>query len=602
MKKTTLALMAASLVFAGCNKEIDENAGQQAEQQTLTLSVELNETSKTTYEGAGKVAWAAGDKAWYYTSDGEPATQATIDQAGASATLTINVNADSKYFVGVTGCSSVSNNNVAGLTLTDAVLPVQNGSFGKGHLAVAVINPLTTNKASFKTLTAHVKFTVTDPTVRKVCFSAMNSEQIAVGSSWINSKEVFDKLTVDVSGATPKFTLVAGAGASKAYGKSVITVNIPGPGTYYLAALPVTLAKGFTINEYDYAGRQVAYHTNTNAVPLMAGYVINLGDIDSHTTLETTVVPNADVRAMVAAAGYDLDKFIEVKVALKHFAFYNSTNKNMNLSSVDNGNAFDDTMKKFAATPVFTKSELPYGALVVNKSGYEYRPDGLEKENTTNTSGRPAVASPGVLKVDATWWGKYNYRGFNIDKAGAGALSYAGQLDLKNGFSIFVPKPVNNPELDAIVTANGKNPADYDLIYLGLMQKAYYFSSDANLYAKKVFAATSTATNIPQFCCTRIFTKEDLPNGTLIVNKGNNVRPEGWVYRQRNDGTGGKKRPDPSTTEFTVVDDAWWGIWTERAFNLNIAGVTPTQAQLDQMCANFAIYVPKGQVPELMFK
>ena len=64
------------------------------------------------------------------------------------------------------------------------------------------------------------------------------------------------------------------------------------------------------------------------------------------------------------------------------------------------------------------------------------------------------------------------------------------------------------------------------------------------------------------FMATKKFTREELPVGTIIeIAEGWRYRPEGWNYT----GT----RPDNVTITRIVVDDAWWGSYTERGFNIS---------------------------------
>lgn len=86
------------------------------------------------------------------------------------------------------------------------------------------------------------------------------------------------------------------------------------------------------------------------------------------------------------------------------------------------------------------------------------------------------------------------------------------------------------------------------------------------------------------FYATKIFTRAQLPVGSVIVYTGGiNYRPEGWV-----DGAGAT-RPGLVTSEFTVIDEAWWGDWTERAFNINVGDLSVTSQQVAEQ---FKIYVP----------
>jgi len=108
----------------------------------------------------------------------------------------------------------------------------------------------------------------------------------------------------------------------------------------------------------------------------------------------------------------------------------------------------------------------------------------------------------------------------------------------------------------------------------------WYDSTNTSGDPQKVFASTSS---LP-FFRTKVFSKAELPEGTIIVNSaGYSVRPEGWVNGE------GATRPAAVSTPFVVVTDAWWGDWTERAFNIKVASLEVTAEETE---AGFKIYVP----------
>ncbi len=108
----------------------------------------------------------------------------------------------------------------------------------------------------------------------------------------------------------------------------------------------------------------------------------------------------------------------------------------------------------------------------------------------------------------------------------------------------------------------------------------WYDSTNTSGTPQKVFTSTSS---LP-FYATKVFSKAELPVGTLIVNDaGYNYRPEGWVNGA------GVARPASVATKFVMVTDAWWGDWTERAFNIRVASLDVTAEETE---AGFKIYVP----------
>ncbi len=116
---------------------------------------------------------------------------------------------------------------------------------------------------------------------------------------------------------------------------------------------------------------------------------------------------------------------------------------------------------------------------------------------------------------------------------------------------------------------------------------SYWNSSQGN-------SLTNGATDfIKQYCATAQMTKTDIPVGSIIViADGWQYRPEGWSYN----GT----RPENVTINRVTVDDAWWGSYTSRAFNIskreaNSNGYAPlndiTETTLNKV---FTIYIPKN--------
>ena len=130
------------------------------------------------------------------------------------------------------------------------------------------------------------------------------------------------------------------------------------------------------------------------------------------------------------AAGFDPDMYEQLDVKVTKVAYYNSSNGNANLGT---------NMNNYAATQIFQKDQIPNGSLIVIKAGFQYRPEGwtaLDKK----TSPRPENVAAQVVVVDDAWWREFNYRAFNLSRAGAPNLDDEGQNELATVFGIFVPK------------------------------------------------------------------------------------------------------------------------------------------------------------------
>ena len=88
------------------------------------------------------------------------------------------------------------------------------------------------------------------------------------------------------------------------------------------------------------------------------------------------------------------------------------------------------------------------------------------------------------------------------------------------------------------------------------------------------------------------FTKNDIPVGSIIVVKqGYQYRPEGWTTETTN----ASARPDETQVAVITVDEAWWGNYTYRAFNVSRnPKVALSEADYSEFAEAFIIYVPKA--------
>ena len=290
----------------------------------------------------------------------------------------------------------------------------------------------------------------------------------------------------------------------------------------------------------------------------------------TESTIKEDVNPLSDLQLLLQAAGYNPADYAQLSFDLIHPGYYNS--------SSDIPMTVQTNMKNFATTRIFAKSEFPAGTLIVQKSGYQYRPEGWTAENAKNSS-RPGNVATQVVEVNDAWWGDYNFRAFNIQKSGVGDLTDI--LDeVKESFGIFVP--LSNPELEKLISDAGYDPAGYRMLAFDLIHPGYYNSaSDIPM---------TVQTNMKNFATTRVFAKSEFPAGTLIVQKsGYQYRPEGWTAEN----TRNSSRPDNVSTTVVKVDDAWWGSYNFRAFNIQKTGVGDLSAILNEVKAAFGIYVPR---------
>ena len=147
-------------------------------------------------------------------------------------------------------------------------------------------------------------------------------------------------------------------------------------------------------------------------------------------------VVSGDAEAIIAASGYDPANYTGIDVGLTHNGFYNSTSGTPSAITTNASNS-----NQFAATRIFSKTDIPAGSLIVLKAGFQYRPEGWISLSTKNSSSnRPGNVTSQLVEVDSAWWGSWNYRAFNVAKAGNPNLDAAGQAELDEAFFIYVPK------------------------------------------------------------------------------------------------------------------------------------------------------------------
>ena len=298
-------------------------------------------------------------------------------------------------------------------------------------------------------------------------------------------------------------------------------------------------------------------------------------EVTESTVVDPGNTPTA-LEQILIAGGYEPSEFQQLSFDLIHPGYYNSAS--------DIPMTVQTNMKNFATTRIFSKAEFPAGTLIVQKEGFQYRPEGWVAENARNSS-RPDNVAKQLVEVDDAWWGSYNFRAFNIQKTGVGDLTNI--LDeVKESFGIFVPK--KESELARLLKENGYNPDDYTQLSFELFHPGHYNSASDTPMA--------VVPTMKSFAATPIFEKADLPAGTLIAQLGGfTYRPEGWTAMDAKNSA----RPGNVTEAVVEVDDAWWGNFNYRGFNIQKGGAD-LSAILDEVKESFGIFVPKyGSNPEL---
>lgn len=156
---------------------------------------------------------------------------------------------------------------------------------------------------------------------------------------------------------------------------------------------------------------------------------------------------------------------------------------------------------------------------------------------------------------------------------------------------------LRNKYWQSLIKAHGKDPDEYCKMGFNISPYSFFNSTDSEGW-KLQSAIMSGSTNewLPKYCTTQVFSKEELPNGTLILQiPGSAYRPEGWQnLGYRNTGT----RPGEVFDSYVEVTDSWWGNFNYRAFNLYYKNPNLTYAEMCELPKNFAIFVPKESVSD----
>lgn len=151
--------------------------------------------------------------------------------------------------------------------------------------------------------------------------------------------------------------------------------------------------------------------------------------------------------------------------------------------------------------------------------------------------------------------------------------------------------------IEEVMTSFGIDMSKYTALDLGLTYNAYYNSTSSSEVISE--ANGSTASNLAQFACTKMFKKSDLPKGTLIVvTDGHQYRPEGW--KKLTSVNKSADRPGNETVNVTAVTDDWWGEFEFRAFNIAKKGnPNLSDDEMKALGGAFAILVPNDPNAEI---
>ena len=233
--KKIMFLAAAAMILGACEQEKFANKTIESAEGFIELTATHEAVTsaaeevpvRTTLEEAGAVNWAAGDQIKLVWNGGD-ATSDALAQAGASATFSFSATPGEGNVYAVYPAAIVSSYDGTDFKVT--VPAIQDGSFASAAIEVAEISG---SSISFKNLGSIIKLTVTEPAVRSIVIGNYNLKNAIVG-------------TVPVT-----FTDGIPAAGKVTDGSTELILNVPGPGTYYAATLPVQMGNGFYVEFFD---------------------------------------------------------------------------------------------------------------------------------------------------------------------------------------------------------------------------------------------------------------------------------------------------------------------------------------------------------------
>ena len=127
---------------------------------------------------------------------------------------------------------------------------------------------------------------------------------------------------------------------------------------------------------------------------------------------------------------------------------------------------------------------------------------------------------------------------------------------------------------------------DYTLLDWQPIGGVYWNAKDAN----NPTALTVNGKYASQFVSSaKMFTQEEIPAGSIIeIDAGYQYRPEGWERLELQ-----QVRADNVSLPRVIVDEAWWGSYTYRAFNISLISGAKISDKSEEVRSHFRIYVPK---------
>lgn len=339
----------------------------------------------------------------------------------------------------------------------------------------------------------------------------------------------------------------------------------------YIAGLTlVAKMTGVDISTLNYAPKGVSKAYKDIAIESVINAINNPYEVTTSKYLE--------------APTYDLSNHVEIDYMPIGCAYYNSSdanNYNKLITSASNS-------INYVASKRFSKDEIPVGSIIEIKEGYQYRPEAWVDDTVQRS--RPDNVSMKHIEVDENWWGNYTYRAFNISSTSGGSLMYK-MKDAFDAFSIYVPKDLYK---EPVVSVNQNDKTLFesqslDINKYELYDYDYYNGFYNSSLYDDLYIEYNNQSLSKKFICTEGFNKETLPIGSvLIVDSGYKYRPDAWVGK-----TTTSPRPTNVTTNFVLVDEAWWSDYTLKGFIISKTDNSVINNIPHEVASHFRIYIPK---------
>ena len=378
------------------------------------------------------------------------------------------------------------------------------------------------------------------------------------------------------------------------------------------------------------------------------GHTFTISDLANKVAIESAmnavsypyVVTNSSVSETVSLEGLEELDYL----GLNEYSYFNSSftalpyeaityQKLYQVGKTSYANTMDPA--DYYSTKLFTRETLPVGSVIYidTDNGWTYDAEGWISAGVSNANAN-ARARKYVI-VTEEWWGDYTVRAFNISKLNKSSLGSASYDTINSVFKIYVPKDAaelnkegstaepkpTNPAYEENFFGPGNNAPEGMVSESLVVDEITYMDTDGDGVSEAYRALTLEAyglqygyydtaagpwrsTTISGFYATRLFTKDLLVNGAVIVTNNVTYRPEGYIDLHKTN-----TRNEKISLQTIIITDAFWtsrysngngstvalangAEYEARGFNI---GVGSKETPLD-VYNKFKIYIPVDKI------